>query len=106
METIITQAMGLADKASEGPWKSECPHSTVRVYLGPDGRVWETEYNDPEDFRDAEFIAASRTLVPAMALRLEIAIHAFTILAKNIDEPPMKKYVEDLINELEKPIDL
>ena len=76
----ILEAKRLAKAATPGPWSAECFDEELDLWQVPEALVSASADADYPDGRNAVFIAAARTLVPALAddLLAERAAHAET----------------------------
>ena len=76
-EKLIEEAERLSDAATPGPWCHN--HYGVNNWPGPDAptRIMELLHNQDDDgeqnYRDAEFIARARTMVPELAAAIRRA---------------------------------
>lgn len=105
----IREALALAKRATPGPWSYEypAPHYQHILAVGPGnpvaGRAIANTWFDPDSDRegrveDADFIAAARTLVPALANELAKAravLRAVLDMANyRLEEPEEEEWQE------------
>lgn len=111
MKTFADHCLELANKATEGPWEAQIPGMTgqwptARIKpLKIQGRLYSSPMIKTED---AEFIAASRTLVPELVRRLKRACEELRVTGITLrrhgqyDEATMNCKLAD---ELEQPLE-
>lgn len=82
MKLDIAKLRELAEKATPGPWQTRF---IFRVFAAVRTRAHQfgllMQGSKESDWKDAEFIAASRTAIPELLRRLDVATEALEMIA-------------------------
>lgn len=87
MSDVVERAKAALEGVSRGPWKMGS-RSHPDVVMTPNGCLWNPGRGEVNNPADGEFVAAARTLVPELIVKVEKAIPLRIETAADLDRVP------------------